>query len=167
MSAVSKTVIPRSSALWTTFREAAKSALRPKLLQPSPTIEAWRPDFPSARCLKRKSSQPMFGLASETGAAVRSLLPRIDHGKTVAPAVVGVIGDVGHFHVGGAIDAELEVGAEFRSGIERGPPKLDVLAPVDPALDEPIRALGPAGVIDEVVPDAAHKGRILVEHPLL
>src|SRR5882757_11187263 len=50
MSAVSKRVMPRSSALWTTLREAARSIRPPKLLQPSPTSETRRPDVPRLRC---------------------------------------------------------------------------------------------------------------------
>src|SRR5437667_4651462 len=42
--------MPRSNALCTTARVAAKSARPPKLLQPSPTAETIRPERPRLRC---------------------------------------------------------------------------------------------------------------------
>src|SRR5215469_12792626 len=50
MSAVSKRVIPRSSALCTTARVPSTSSRAPKLLQPSPMTETRSPDFPRLRC---------------------------------------------------------------------------------------------------------------------
>src|ERR1700756_5031448 len=47
--------MPRSSALWTTLRVAARSMRPPKLLQPRPTTETRRPDFPRFRCSIRSS----------------------------------------------------------------------------------------------------------------
>src|SRR5262249_34699664 len=55
MSASSKKVMPRSSALWTTFCVAAKSMRPPKLLQPSPTADTRRPELPRFRCSTRAS----------------------------------------------------------------------------------------------------------------
>src|SRR5579883_2417114 len=49
MSAVSNSVIPTSSALWMTLREASSSIRWPKLLQPRPTTLTFRSDFPSVR----------------------------------------------------------------------------------------------------------------------
>src|ERR1700746_2397690 len=45
----------RSSAFGTTLRVAARSMRPPKLLQPSPTTETCRPDFPRLRCSIRSS----------------------------------------------------------------------------------------------------------------
>src|SRR5208282_6132370 len=47
--------MPRSSALWTTLRVAARSMRPPKLLQPRPTTDTRRPDFPRLRCSIRSS----------------------------------------------------------------------------------------------------------------
>src|SRR5271157_2272219 len=47
--------MPRSNALWTTLRVAARSILPPKLLQPRPTTETRRPDFPRFLCSIRSS----------------------------------------------------------------------------------------------------------------
>src|ERR1700722_8213757 len=49
MSAVSKSVIPSSSARWTTARDCSASMRMPKLLQPSPASETCSPEFPSLR----------------------------------------------------------------------------------------------------------------------
>src|ERR1700746_700433 len=49
MSAVSNSVMPRSSALWMTFREVSRSVRWPKLLQPSPTAETRKPERPRLR----------------------------------------------------------------------------------------------------------------------
>src|SRR6516165_2860686 len=49
MSAVSKSVIPRSSAFATTARAPARSTRFPKLLQPRPTAEMRRPERPRFR----------------------------------------------------------------------------------------------------------------------
>src|SRR6516164_7142729 len=48
--------MPRSSALWTTWRVAARSMRPPKLLQPRPTTETCRPDFPRFLCFIRSAS---------------------------------------------------------------------------------------------------------------
>src|SRR3954447_2428252 len=49
--------MPRSIALWTTLRVASRSMRPPKLLQPRPTTETRRPDFPRLRsCIARRSS---------------------------------------------------------------------------------------------------------------
>src|SRR6516164_3999348 len=53
--------MPRSSALWTTLRVAARSMRPPKLLQPRPTTETWRPDFPRFLC----SIRPPIGSVGE------------------------------------------------------------------------------------------------------
>src|SRR5262249_28140221 len=47
--------MPRSSALWTTLRVAARSMRPPKLLQPRPTTETRRRDCPRFRCSIRSS----------------------------------------------------------------------------------------------------------------
>src|SRR5216683_1794497 len=60
MSAVSKRVMPRSSALWTTLREASRSIRPPKLLQPSPTSETSRPDVPRLRCFMPTCRRPLI-----------------------------------------------------------------------------------------------------------
>src|SRR5258708_22747556 len=72
MSAVSKRVMPRSSALCTTLREASRSMRPPKLVQPSPTSETSRPDFPRLRCFTvmsfryvRRSTQQCFCMMAE------------------------------------------------------------------------------------------------------
>src|SRR4051812_5417593 len=49
MSAVSNSVMPRSSARWITLREVSKSVRWPKLLQPSPTADTHRPEAPRLR----------------------------------------------------------------------------------------------------------------------
>src|SRR2546430_15392105 len=49
MSAVSKSVIPASSAASTTARVPSRSTRRPKLLHPSPTTETSGPPSPSFR----------------------------------------------------------------------------------------------------------------------
>src|ERR1700680_1347527 len=49
MSAVSKKVMPSSSAACTTRAAPSASTLRPKLLQPSPTTVAWRTPPPTGR----------------------------------------------------------------------------------------------------------------------
>src|SRR6516162_10940295 len=49
MSAVSKSVIPRSSAFATTARAPGRSTRLPKLLQPRPTAETRRPERPRFR----------------------------------------------------------------------------------------------------------------------
>src|SRR5450759_1965068 len=41
--------MPRSSAACTTLREASRLIRPPNALQPSPTSETWRPDFPRLR----------------------------------------------------------------------------------------------------------------------
>src|SRR4051812_46440282 len=54
MSAVSNSVMPRSIALWITFREVSRSVRWPKLLQPRPTAETRRPEPPRLRiCMDR------------------------------------------------------------------------------------------------------------------
>src|SRR5215213_2410623 len=58
MSAVSKSVMPRSSALWTTLRVASRSIRPPKLLQPKPTRETRRPELPRLRSCIRSPSIP-------------------------------------------------------------------------------------------------------------
>src|SRR3954468_16477429 len=50
MSAVSRKVMPRSSAASMTARVPARSRRRPKLLQPRPTAETVRPDAPRGFC---------------------------------------------------------------------------------------------------------------------
>src|SRR5829696_9248712 len=57
-SAVSKSVMPRSSALWTTLRVASRSMRPPKLLQPRLTSDTRRPDDPRLRSCIRFSSRP-------------------------------------------------------------------------------------------------------------
>src|SRR5690348_13023909 len=52
MSAVSNSVMPRSSALWITRRVASSSMRPPKLLQPRPIAETRRPDVPRLRISK-------------------------------------------------------------------------------------------------------------------
>src|SRR5262249_19299045 len=47
--------MPMSSALWTTLRVASRSMRPPKLLQPRPTTETRRPDFPKFLCSIRSS----------------------------------------------------------------------------------------------------------------
>src|SRR3546814_4018962 len=49
MSAVSRSVMPRSIALWTTARVSSRPMRPPKLLQPSPTSDTRRPDRPRFR----------------------------------------------------------------------------------------------------------------------
>src|SRR6516162_11507003 len=49
MSAVSKSVMPRSSARWITLREPSRSTRWPKLLQPRPTAETRKPEPPRLR----------------------------------------------------------------------------------------------------------------------
>src|SRR3954447_15571108 len=54
MLAVSNSVMPRSIALWITFREDSRSVRWPKLLQPRPTAETRRPEPPRLRiCMDR------------------------------------------------------------------------------------------------------------------
>src|SRR6516162_1187092 len=47
--------MPRSNALWTTLRVAARSIRPPKLLQPRPTTDTRRPDLPRFLCSIRSS----------------------------------------------------------------------------------------------------------------
>src|SRR6516165_7085231 len=49
MSAVSNSVMPRSSARWITLREPSRSTRWPKLLQPRPTAETRKPEPPRLR----------------------------------------------------------------------------------------------------------------------
>src|SRR6185437_1517873 len=55
--AVSISVTPRSSALSTTSREAARSMRPPKLLVPSPTSETSGPASPNLRLCMRRSGE--------------------------------------------------------------------------------------------------------------
>src|SRR5438270_4300017 len=55
MSAVSNKVMPRSIALWITFREDSRSMRWPKLLQPRPTAETRRPEPPRLRICMNQS----------------------------------------------------------------------------------------------------------------
>src|SRR5580658_1049055 len=54
MSAVSKKVIPSSSALAITGLDALASIIQPKLLQPNPMADTMRPDRPISRCSMRR-----------------------------------------------------------------------------------------------------------------
>src|SRR5215470_10283447 len=76
MSAVSKSVIPRSSAFATTARAPARSTRLPKLLQPRPTAETWRPEWPRFR----SSTPPSVPREAE---AVTSHL--VERGATTDP----------------------------------------------------------------------------------
>jgi hypothetical protein len=49
MSAVSKKLMPYSSAASTIARAPSRSTLRPKVLHPIPTTDTTRPELPSRR----------------------------------------------------------------------------------------------------------------------
>src|SRR5215475_13354541 len=72
MSAVSKSVIPRSSAFATTARAPGRSTRLPKLLQPRPTAETRRPERPRFR-----SSTPP-SVPREAEAVTSNLVERVD-----------------------------------------------------------------------------------------
>src|SRR4051812_46037742 len=82
-SAVSKNVMPASSAASTTSRDRAASMRRPKLLQPSPTRETAGPDvprlrvstsrvLPAARCHVRRAPASLDSAAGRLGAGAPS-----------------------------------------------------------------------------------------------
>src|SRR3546814_19462236 len=65
MSAVSRGVMPRSSALWTTARVSSRPMRPPKLLQPSPTSDTRRPDRPRFRYSMAHPAGSCFRAARE------------------------------------------------------------------------------------------------------
>src|SRR6201992_2864536 len=108
MSALSKKVTPSSSAASTTARVAFRSARRPKLLQPRPTMEDFRPEAPRGRvvravmlaqrsCTARRAARvswrslhAVIVAAQDVGEApghggVLALLPHRGHHELVAP----------------------------------------------------------------------------------
>src|SRR5216683_949305 len=105
MSAVSKRVMPRSSALWTTLREASRSIRPPKLLQPSPTSETSRPERPRLRCFTGA-----YPFASEEWSAQQFL-------RVMAEMVVDEAGDEIIGVVVALVAPQPELLARFPAGI--------------------------------------------------
>src|SRR3569623_1349578 len=85
MSAVSNSVMPRSSARWITLREASRSIRWPKLLQPRPTADTRRPEPPRLRISMgdpvRTKQAPIVTAARRTGKRALAMLP-CRHGET-------------------------------------------------------------------------------------
>src|ERR671934_43166 len=67
MSAVSKSVMPASSAASTTARVASRSIRPPKLLQPSPTTETSGPSRPNRRVRMRVDASDLLVRYRELG----------------------------------------------------------------------------------------------------
>src|SRR5712664_2650011 len=92
MSAVSSRVMPRSSALWTTLREASRSMRPPKLLQPSPTTETSRPDLPRLRCFTTVC--PFVGEAVRSAQEFARVMPQMvvdEAGDEIIGMVVALV----------------------------------------------------------------------------
>src|SRR3954449_3034735 len=86
MSAVSNRVMPASSAARTTEAVCAASSLRPKLLQPSPTIETIRPQSPSGRWRIVMIENPTLYSSDVTSSReISSILQRAADGGRISP----------------------------------------------------------------------------------
>src|SRR3954451_25103650 len=109
MSAVSNSVMPRSSARWITLREVSKSMRWPKLLQPSPTADTRRPEAPRLRismggpvrrkrpivtAVRRGSNKLACGAAMLRGTAGKKMRPLSD-AATDGDRLGRLIGDGG------------------------------------------------------------------------
>src|SRR6516164_8130927 len=76
--------MPRSSALWITFREVSRSVRWPKLLQPSPTAETRKPEPPRLRICMELSCDERRGRA-----LWRAPKPAASHGSAKQNHVMG------------------------------------------------------------------------------
>src|SRR5438309_3902635 len=77
MSAVSNSVMPRSSARWITLREVSRSVRWPKLLQPSPTADTRRPEAPRLRISMGDPCQRWAGAHCDCGAPPQQAARRV------------------------------------------------------------------------------------------
>src|SRR5437763_17020739 len=90
----------------------------------------------------------------------------VDRVAAPAAAIFGVVGDMRRAHVLGAIDAELEVWPLALPRIHGRAFEADAGAAVDPTFDVAAILRRPQHAIDEVVPAAAGKILVFVEHHL-
>src|SRR6478752_10675115 len=77
MSAVSNSLMARSSARWITLREASKSVRWPKLLQPSPTADTRRPEAPRLRISMGDPCRRWAGAYCDCGAPPQQAARRV------------------------------------------------------------------------------------------